>query len=253
MRLLTLAFISLFMHFTYADTALPPFFEAEYTIHGKGMQLGVMERSFQRTEDGGYRFASKSHTTGVAAVFRRDKIFETSLWLQKNNGPLSLSYEYQRIDSRKNRHTHVVFDWQSGQIQNIAKRRPWKIKAQNGVIDQHLVQLLLMSELRKSKPQLDYLVANKGELQQYTFTSIGNTLLETPLGKLETEAFVYATPNSKRKITLWFATKLKYLPVKIENLDKKGKRTTAKIQQVNWNPGPSISSLDAQSNHPTDP
>ena len=82
------------------------------------------------------------------------------------------------------------------------------------------------------RQNLRYTIADGGKIKDYNFEILGEETLSTPLGKLDTVKLERHKPNSRRKSTLWCAKKLEFLPVKVENVEKDGRITTALIKSL---------------------
>ena len=89
-----------------------------------------------------------------------------------------------------------------------------------------------MYDLKAGKKPLHYMVADGGKTKNYNFEMIGEEIINTPLGKLETIKLVRFKPNSLRKSTLWCAKKLEFLPIKVEKIGKDGKIIVALINSL---------------------
>lgn len=211
----------------------PTLFEAEYSIRIKGAKIARMKRVFTRLENGTYRYHSETQTTGLAALFRKDKIIETSNWQLDSPRLVPMDYYYDHSGGKKERKVNIAFDWENNRITNSIDGSSWKMPASPQILDKLLYQLAIMYDLQAGKESLRYTVADGGKTKIYNFEFLGEETINTPLGKLETVKLQRHKPNSRRKSTLWCAKDLQYLPVKVENVEKDGKITVALIQSLN--------------------
>lgn len=212
--------------------SMPDSFTALYTLHGKGMKLGEMERSFSQLQDGRYRFLSESKTTGFISFFRDDHIIEESIWRFDEEGFKPQTYSYDHTGGKKERHVRVVFDYETSSISNQLADNSWEMPLQENVLDKLLYQLVIMSDLTRNESELFYTIADGGRTKKYKMELLGEEFIDTPLGKIRSIKLQRHKPNSKRSTTLWCAPELHYLPIRVEYREKDGEITTAEIKKV---------------------
>ena len=234
-RFLTIAafvFCSSFHALAYAQDESPDLFEAKYSILMKGAKVAKMSRKFTRLEDGIYQYHSETRTTGFISLFRKDHIVETSRWRFDEKKLSPIDYLYKHSGGKKNRNVQIVFDWQNNKITNSIDGSSWKMPTSPNVMDKLLYQLAIMYDLEAGKEELLYTVADGGKTKVYNFEILGEETIKTPLGEFQTVKLERHKPNSRRKSTLWCAKNLAYLPIKVENIEKDGKVTTALINSL---------------------
>lgn len=210
----------------------PTLFEADYVIKMKGASVAKMKRRFTRLENGAYRYHSETKTTGLLSIFRKDRIIETSNWQLENHKLIPLDYYYSHSGGKKKRLVNISFDWDKSRITNSIDGSSWKMPTSPNVMDKLLYQLAIMYDLQAGNELLRYTVADGGKTKIYNFEILGEEVLSTPLGQLDTLKLERHKPNSRRKSTLWCAKQLQYLPVKVENVEKDGRITVALIKSL---------------------
>ena len=220
------------IHSTHAQDNAPTLFEADYTIHAKGAKIAKMKRRFTRFDDGVYQYHSETRVAGLISLFRKDHIIEISKWRLEADKIIPIDYFYAHSGGKKNRTVNISFDWEKERITNSIDGSSWKMPTAPKVMDKLLYQLSIMYDLKAGKKPLHYMVADGGKTKNYNFEIIGEEIINTPLGKLETIKLVRLKPNSLRKSTLWCAKKLEFLPIKVENIEKDGKITVALINSL---------------------
>jgi len=206
-------------------------FDAEYDVYRGGLKIAKMKRvlTINGTENTLY---SETRTIGIVSLFRKDKIVEKSTWKSANGKLIPNFYEYMRTGSKNDRNVTVEFDWPNKQITNSINGDSWKMSAADGMLDKLLYQLSIMMDLKQGKSVLTYQIADGGKEKVYTFETVGEEVLDTPLGKLNTIKLKLKREDSDRQSIFWSAPDIHYLPVKIEITDD-GETTKVVIDSLN--------------------
>jgi len=210
-------------------------FEATYKLYSKGMEIGVMARAFTRsgTNNSEYIYRSETHTTGLAAIFHKDKIVEQSILILNENSLRPLDYSYTRTGGKKNRIIKVNFDWKNQKITNVVNDTTMLMPLNNNVLDKLIYQYVIMRDLKKNNFPASYTIVDGRKIKSYNFDLDGEEILETPIGTFKTIKVVRHKPNSDDKTYLWCAPALQYLPIKVENIEKDSWTTVAVIESLN--------------------
>ncbi len=207
-------------------------FNAEYDVYRGGLKIAKMKRilTINGTENTLY---SETRTTGIVSMFRKDKIVEKSTWKSANGKLIPNFYEYIRSGSKKReRNVTVEFDWTKNQITNSINGDSWKMSAADGMLDKLLYQLSIMMDLKQGKSVLTYQIADGGKEKIYIFETVGEEIVDTPLGKMNTIKLQRKREDSDRQSIFWSAPDIHYLPVKIEITDD-GETTRVVINSLN--------------------
>lgn len=174
-------------------------------------------------------------------------------------------YHYRRSIIGKKREAILNFDWQTHTVVNNVQDKPWSMTIPELAQDKLSYQLQLRSDLLNNKPTFKYDIADGGRLKTYLFEVIGEELLDTPVGKLQTIKIKKIRAKGKQRTTyIWMAKNWDYLLVKLEQTESDGKSYAIHLlnaqvagQQVKPSTQPLINSATAepkQANQPnTDP
>jgi hypothetical protein len=217
---------------------LPGSFTAIYALHYDDLRIGVMERRFTHNNDGSGTFESNGKLTGLAALFRKDKITESSRW-EINDGQLRpVEYSYVRSGGKKEKNEQYLFDWKNNRVTSTTQDGKKELDLTPGLLDKLLYQLAMM-EIRDPDAGLKYDLIDGTTFKTYQFEFKGEENLSTPMGKLKTLKFQRKRPDddpgdneNKRSTILWCAPSLHYLPVRVDNVDRKGHLTSIVIKDV---------------------
>ncbi len=217
-----------------SDEVSIPFFTAHYELlRNDGMKLGEVKRKTTIEKNGAMTFESYSKTTGLAALFIKDKITERTTFTLNGNTIQPLNYLYDRSGGKRSRNARLNFDWTTKSVTNAINNEAWKMKIAAGTQDKLSYQLQLMLDLQAGLTTFEYPVADGGTLKQYRFTLLGEETLKTPMGEIETVQLKRErAADSKRKTTIWFARSLYYLPVKIKQGKSDDEFVTLVIRKI---------------------
>lgn len=206
-------------------------FDAVYDVYRGGLKIAKMKRvlTINGIENSLY---SETKTTGIVSLFRKDKIIEKSIWESSNGKLVPKFYEYLRTGSKKDRNVTVEFDWHKNQVTNSVNGDSWKMAATEGMLDKLLYQLSIMMDLKQGKSTLNYQIADGGKEKNYIFEVVGEEVIDTKLGELNTIKLKRKRNDSDRESIFWSAPDMHYLPVKIEITDD-GDKTVVIINSLN--------------------
>ncbi|KAB7623205.1 DUF3108 domain-containing protein [Alkalilimnicola sp. S0819] len=201
-----------------AGADAPPAFHAVYEVSRGGFTLGRAEVNFQRLGARRYHYHSLTQPTGLAALFFRAEVEESSHGLLTEQGPKPLRYEYIRR-GRDARHAVLRFDWEQGEVVNDIGERPWRMPIPPDALDRLVSPLQLMHDLRQGERELVYPIADGGKLKTYRLRIDGEEMRETAVGTFRTLRVVRVEDSDKRT-TLWCAPELGYLAVHMEQQEE---------------------------------
>jgi len=224
--------LSLALPSELAAEIFPPEFEATYSLHTKGFEVGRMIRELDAGENGTWVFRSQTSATGIVGFFRREEVRERSRWLREDGRVYPLRYHYERSGGKNDRTVSVRFDWSKSQVLNTYNDRSWRMEVPPGTLDKLLYQLVMMRDLARQSEALVYDIADGGKMKTYRFEVLREEAVETHLGSFDTLVIERASSDSKKRTTIWCARGLHYLPVKVSHTDKRGNETLVLLEQV---------------------
>lgn len=208
--------VVLFAASTAEPIAFPDRFQARYTLHAGGLEVGTTTISLSPVSSGRYEYLTVSRATGVAALLGFEEIRERSVWQSGESGIRSLRYSYDRR-GRKERRVEVIFDWSKGRVTNTVNGQNWHMSVPERTFDKQNYLLALMLDLASDKRRMSYRIADGGKLKTYVFRCLGKQSIETEIGDFDTVVMERIRANAKRKTVFWLAPSLSFLPVQIEH------------------------------------
>ena len=199
-----------------------PAFDATYRLTRNGLKIGEVRRTLRRGDGDSFVFESVSRATGLVSLLLRDEITERSRWTYDNAGNVRpLHYVYHQQGGHRERRAELDFDWGQSKVRNLVQSQPWSLSIEPGTQDKLGYQLALMQDLLHGRREVRYPIADGGKLKRYLVKSLGEEVIETPLGPLRTVQ-MQRMNDTKRETKLWCAERLHYLPVRITHREKDG-------------------------------
>ena len=215
-------------------------FPFPFGVEAKGE--AIRELSVQ--QDGIY----KLHTEASASL----PGFFIKIWLKESssfswNSELSklkpVQYEYQRLVERPwpfdiyPRKAVLKFDWEKNRVRNNVQNRPWNLRITEDTLDKLNYQLQIRLDLNQAilppNSVISYRVADGGSsLQTYRFAVIGDEIIDTPVGKLNTLKVLRLTNKKDKQTTLWLAKDYEFLLVRMERQESPSTHVTLFLKQA---------------------
>jgi len=225
----------------YQYTALPasasaaaqvPAFTARYTLTKGDMTIGMRQLKLSRDLPGEYEFVSTTETAGIAAIFKDDKIFESSLGAYDGEKIVPRLYRYQHTGKKKDRQVRIKFDWDDLKATNIIGSKRWSMPVVYGTQDKLVYLISMMQDLMDNHRKFQYKIADGGKLKTYRFKILGKEKVSTPIGEFSAIKIRRIRKDNKRNTIIWYADQLHYLPIKIEQRKKDGTPYTMLLEQL---------------------
>jgi hypothetical protein len=213
-----------------ADEAPLAPFHAEYDALRNGDALGKTTLELSDNRDGTWTLRSETRGTSGLAKLAGIHIVETSRFRWHDGRPEAIEYSYKQDSAIKNRTRHASFA--NGEVAVEEGGQTFRYAIVPGLIDRHAVTLAIATDLKRNAQAFDYKVAVKDHVEDMRYERGGNETLDVPAGKFETVLMRrVGEPGSDRKRVArsWFSEKLGWLPVEIEQSEKKGDTITLKL------------------------
>jgi hypothetical protein len=225
-----LAFAAASVSAPAADTSAPAPFRADYVALRNGEPLGQTTLALSDNHDGTWTLRSETTGTSGLAKLAAVHIVETSRFRWKDGRPEAIEYDYRQDSALKSRTRHAVFSASEASVEEGGDTFHYAIVP--GLIDRHAVTLALAGDLKRDAKTFDYKVAVKDHVEDMRYERGGNESLNVPAGTFETVLMRrVGEPGTDRKRVArsWFAEKLGWMPVQIEQSEKKGDTITLRL------------------------
>lgn len=215
----------------WADPSVPVF-SAEYDVRINGLSVAEAQFSLSPTDKSNqYVYRQSSRSTGLAALFGRQSVKETSRWELTDQGIRPLEYRYQREGGEDDdRNVELRFDWAHHQVENRIEGQPWTMDIPDGTLDKLLVQVAMLIDLRAGQSEFTYPVADGGRLKHYRFAVIGEESLKLADGEYRTIK-LQRTDDNRDTTYIWAAPDLNYIPVRFLKVKKSGIKYEMRLRE----------------------
>lgn len=211
-----------------ATAAAPaiPLYHATYAVKRNDLHIGNAQFSLSRNDNGTYTYQSVTRASGLASLLFSDVITETSYFALDDGHLQPLLYSY--MNTRAGHDQTIRFNWgrDVAESNDEGKQKDYPIKL--GIYDRALAQLALSIDMATGHLQSDYRVLDHGEFQNYRMRRGDQGELSTPAGSYDTVQVIREDVKKHRVTTFWFAPKLDYLPVQMQQTEP-GKATISLV------------------------
>lgn len=214
---LSLVLITSLLFFTQASFALPPAFQADYSVSKGRLHLGNLHASLTYSGNQ-YSYQKNTRATGLAALLTGIKITENTNGKISGESLKPDTYLFNQSRRNKSRIDKVKFT--GNKAVGSYKGRPYQLSITPGTHDRASLELVLARDLSHNKKNLQYPVVTRGEKTQYNFQILGQEKVNTPAGIFNTTKVKVKRSGNKRDTTFWMAKELGYIPVKIRHREK---------------------------------
>lgn len=220
--------------------AEPVVFHAEYEAKAYGFSAEA-SRSLIRISDNLYSLQN----TIEAKLFGESlaELNERSEFRWQDGRVLPQSYSY--IQSGVSSSTEeVTFDWISNIALSTEDDESWQIPIELGVLDKLTYQLQIRELIKQAvASEFDFQVLDTDEIKEHHYRIVGEEILETEMGRLNTVRVEKVREDSdSRSTVIWLASDWDYLLVGLEQVNRSGRTVELILQSATVN-GEVVSAL----------
>ncbi|HSC68720.1 MAG TPA: DUF3108 domain-containing protein [Cellvibrio sp.] len=227
LRAMILCTTTLFASMTQAANP-PQTFDNEYKAKLYGFNITVTNR-LTKTADNQYELLFKADSM-VGNITEQSKM----QWNTAQQTISPLHYSYARRGLSKDRTAELSFDWANKTVTNNVQKTSWQMDIAQKVQDKLSYQVQLQQDLLNGHKNFVYQIADGGRLKEYKFALVGEEILDTPLGKVNTVKIKRSRENDERVTYAWLAKDWNYLLVRLQQ-EEKGEAYTIYIHKATLN------------------
>jgi hypothetical protein len=199
-----------------AENPVKPF-DARYQVEWKGINAGSSDLVLsQDGKNGAYSYVSRTNARGIFRLFLGNEIKQTSAFEMNETAVRPLLFRSDDGSAKTDQDVSLDFDWQAGRVRGTSENKAVDLPLKPGVQDLMSVQIAAMLDLLNDRLAPIYLLADKDEIKEYAYTKEGTAKLGTSIGEFETVIVTSQRHGSDRRLRMWFAPALGYVPVRAE-------------------------------------
>lgn len=202
----------------------PPFFKpfaATFSVSRGALPLGTLELRFTLEEAAEYSYHAHTRPGFLAGWFSGNEVIEESRGRLSADRVSPVEYRYRETTDVSD-NVDVRFDWNEEKAYTTSGGVTWAQAIEPGTQDRLSQQLMIRLGLAGGRQEVTYRVADGGKLKHYRFKVVGEEPIKTPLGRLHCLKVERRKESRPPDYTIWFATELDYLPVRIERKQRSG-------------------------------
>ncbi|MGB5512643.1 MAG: DUF3108 domain-containing protein [Woeseiaceae bacterium] len=187
---------------------------AEYKVR-INVVSGQLSTNLKLTADG-YIATHAIAPTGVARIFTRGSIEESSTFISSDAGVIPVAYQSNDSLSRDKDRVDVRFDWHDNVARGTVNGKKFETTLQGLSHDRISIQYQLMHDLLNDSPDKQYQLFDVDKMKSLNIRTLGSREVNVGAGTFTAVGIQHQTENSSRVTTLWCVKALDYLPVIIE-------------------------------------
>jgi hypothetical protein len=216
-----------FIQTAFAINTLPVF-DNQYTAKLYGLSVDVTN-SLKLLPDGSYELYFNADAV-VGSITEKSQF----KWNQQEQTVIPLKYNYSRSGLGKSREDKLNFDWNKHEIHNASNDISIAINPAQKVQDNISYQLQLQQDLLAGKNNLIYPLTDGKKIKEYSFEIVGEEMLSTPLGNVNTVKIKRTHKDTDRSTFVWFAKNFHYMLVRLQQ-EENGSAYTIYLSKASLN------------------
>lgn len=202
-------------------------YRASYQVSRNGMQLGENQRSLQPLPDGRLQLQSRIRPTGVAKLFVRDIIDESSRLELTDSGVRPHRYDYHRHGGRKDKRYGLRLDWQNDTLHFTHSQLDGPLPADTQDPLSFLVQI--MYRLQQGERDFPLAIADRKNVDRFRVSVIDEAPRKTPLGTQPVLRLNIDAEDGGDHYELWTLPATEHLPLRLSR-NKDGEQLELRLR-----------------------
>ncbi|MDA1372043.1 MAG: DUF3108 domain-containing protein [Proteobacteria bacterium] len=209
-------------------------FSADYQASANGI-AATATRTLQHLSGESYRLSNSLEASLAGQVIARlDQVSEFQVAAEPGDQhiiPISYSYLLSGVSSAV---STVNYNWDTGIAISREDDERWSITLTDGVLDQLSYQFALRQRIAAGeRGYLEFQLIDEDEIELHRYHVVGEELLSTPLGLLNTTRLDrIREEDDDRRTVIWLANDWHYLLAKIEQRSGSGLRIELELESA---------------------
>lgn len=227
-----------------AQTTRTPYgpvpYDANYEVRYKGKRVARAEFSIVAEADGRFAFVSSTEARGLLKLVTPGPTVDRSEFRLDAAGRIEpIRFEYDD-GSRKGDDSFVVdFDETAREVRISGAGDPKTLPFGDGLLDRGSLQVALMQSLSDCRLPRSMSYVDDDGISTYDYDRLDDETVDTGIGSFETVRLAQQAKGSSRRTVLSFASRLRYLLVRIEQFRNDELETVFSLDELEGiEPGP---------------
>ncbi len=209
-----------------ADSCVVSAFRATYAAQFRGMDGGNLIFTFQpATEPGQYIYETTADPSFLASLVVSRSANERSRLAIDAQGVRPLEWMFDDGKGSDKADGSLKFDWSAQRVTGRIERENIDFPTEPNLQDRLSIQIAVMTALLRGEEPSAFRMIDDNRIKRYTYRKIGDTTLDTPLGKIPTVIYESTREGSSRVARFWMAPSYDYLALRAGQ-ERKGKVET---------------------------
>ena len=223
---LALVASSLLISDANADSSVVTPFRATYAAQFRGMDGGNLIFTFQpASEPGQFIYETTADPSFLASFVVSRAATERSTLAIDAQGVRPLEWVFDDGKSSDKADGSLKFDWPAHRVTGRIEREDIDFPTEPNLQDRQSIQIAVMTALLRGEEPSTFPMIDDNRIKRYTYRRIGETTLDTALGKIETVIYESTREGSSRVARFWMAPSYDFLALRAEQ-ERKGKVET---------------------------
>jgi hypothetical protein len=210
-------------------------YSAEYEASANGLAAKAT-RSLINVSENTYRLSNSLEASFAGKTFAN--LNQVSEFILEDNKIIPQNYFYQLMGIINKSHT-IFFNWGKKIALSMEDDENWQLPLSDGVIDQLSYQIAMRQALidnSGSQTTFSYDIVDGDAIETQQYRVVGEEVLPTPLGELNTLKLERIREASDERVTkIWLAVDWNYLLTRIEQLNSSGLRIVLELKSAKIN------------------
>jgi hypothetical protein len=213
----------------WAQSPIAPF-KAEYETLRNGKALARTVIEWKENADATWTLRTTTQgTSGLAKMAGLD-VTEESIVRWVDGRPETTQYDFDQDVAFKSRKRHGEFDHETNTVHMVEGKSDARYALVPYAIDRHALTLALAADLSRGSDRFEYKVAMKDAIEDIRYTRCGDAELNVPAGRFATNCLERV--REKRTSKCWFEPGNGWVPVQIEQVERKGDTITLRLTSI---------------------
>lgn len=233
MRMLVLLLAQAAAAHAQADEPIVPTpFAATYAVSYRGFDAGRLTFTLQRAAGRRFVYETRADPSFLARLIVNRSALERSEMLIDEHGVRPLEWTLEDGKSGTTGDGRLVFDWQAGRVTGTADNSAIDLPLEPGLQDRLSIQIAVMTALLRGTEPGTIPLIDDDRIKHYVYRRVGNAVLDTSLGTVDTVVYESSREGSSRLSRFWMAPELGWVPVRAEQIRKGKVETVMEIRAL---------------------